>query len=86
MSWYNVPDGPLTPPESNEPVRTVSFTVTRIYTYEVEMEDLHEDDVESRVHEIAISSDRGNFEEQIVEIEDISPGFHDWFDYDEDDR
>ena len=87
MSWYNVPDGPLSPPEDNTPTRTVEFTVTRIYTYSVELDGITDDDeLNQAVHEIAISSDRGNFEEQVIEIDDVSPKFYDWLDYEEDDR
>lgn len=81
MSW-NVPDQPLNPPDLSQ--RQVSFSVTRIYTYDVEIEGCDDDEaIEAACLEIA-NSEKGNFEEQIIEIEDVSPKVYDWLDYDED--
>lgn len=78
MSW-NVPDQPLSPPDSS--IRKVSFTVTRIYTYDEELEGCDDDDaIEAACLEIA-NSEKGNFEEQLIEIEDVSPRVDDWHDY-----
>ena len=79
---YNVPDRELNPPEY--PTRQVSFTVTRVYTYDVELEVQDEDDMNSQIHDIATSNDKGNFEEMVIEVDDVSPGFDDWLDYLED--
>jgi hypothetical protein len=77
MSW-NVPDQPLSPPDMS--LRQVSFSVTRVYTYDVELEGCDDDDaIEAACLEIA-NSEKGNFEEQIIEIEDVSPSVDGYYD------
>ena len=81
MSW-NVPDQPLNPPDESE--RTIAFTVTRIYTYDVTVYGCDDDEaIDAAVLDIA-NSEKGEFEEQIIEIDDVSPKVDDWLDYAED--
>ena len=66
------PDNQLNPPEY--PTTYASFTVTRVYTFtDVELEGVdNEEDLMNRINEIA-RTERGDFEEQIVEVDEVTP-------------
>ncbi len=66
----STPDQPLNPPEY--PTRSVSFTVTRIYTYDIEVTADNDDEVMACVREAA-RTDAGVFEEQLIEIDEVCP-------------